>query len=158
MSFLRRHLSKFPVSTETKLAWRRQFLDKSYSTDIAQARKANNAEKVEDLESCWRFESQMLDEEEDGYITKRLLAQARRLRVPIPRHQNQNGAPSELWYQGRQTGAFCLTIEGMSALREEIRKELKARHELRSQWNVWIGSLTGLIGTIAALVALLIER
>jgi hypothetical protein len=155
MSFLLRQLSRIPVLTETQLAWQRSLLDRAYAKDIAAARRAKESAKVAELESSHMFELQMHDEDEDSFITRRLLSKARRLRVPIPRRYNQDGSHSDLWYEGSNTGRSCLTTEGMSTLREQLRKEVKARHELRSQWTVWLAALTGLIGAITGLVAML---
>lgn len=46
----------------------------------------------------------------------------------------------------------------MTAIRDEIRHELKARHEVRAQWVVWLSALTGVIGAITGLVAVLAQQ
>lgn len=55
-------------------------------------------------------------------------------------------------------GGLVLASIGVSSLRNEIRKEQKAIHEIRTQWIVWISGLTGLIGTITGLIALIITK
>jgi hypothetical protein len=158
MSSLLRLLSKVPVLTETQLAWQRALLDRTYAKDISAARKNGDREKVESLESGHRFELELHDEEEDFFITRGLLAQARRLRVSIPRRYNEDGSESDHWYEGHNTGRWSLTVSGVSSLRDEIRRELKARHEVRSLWVVWLSAATGLVGAATGLVALLVQK
>jgi hypothetical protein len=158
MSFILRLLSKIPVLTETQLAWQRSLLDRAYAKDISAARKSGDREEVESLESTHRFELELHDEEEDRFITRNLLARARRLRVPIPRRYNEDGSESDHWYEGRNTGRWSLTASGVCALRDEIRRELKARYELRSLWTVWLSAVTGLIGAATGFVALLAQK
>jgi len=147
-----------PLSQEAKLAWSRDWLDWSYAKDIAVARKANDRARAQSLEENRQFEIDLHDEDEDAHITKTLLRTARRLRVPIPHRYNGDRSESDLWYEGRFTGRWCLTSKGVSAVREEIRRELKARHEAKSHWVVWLSALTGLVGAVAGLVALLLHK
>jgi hypothetical protein len=156
-SFLRL-VSKLPIPTETRLAWQRTLLDRAYSKDISAARKLKDKEKVESLEYEHRFELDLYDEEEDAYLTKTLLAKARRLHVPVPHRYNENKTESEHWYEGHYTGRWCFTALGVAALREEIRREVKARHEARAHWVVWLSAFTGVIGAVTGLVALLTRK
>ena len=158
MSRLLRIISRLPLPPGTRLAWQRPLIDREYARDIAAARNEEDRKKVESLESDRRFEIAMHDEEEDAHVTKQLLKQARRLRVPVPHRYNEDKSESEHWYDGYHTGGWYLTNRGIASLREEVRRELKARHELRTQWVVWISALTGLIGTITGLVALLAHQ
>lgn len=158
MPFLLRLVAKLPIQTETTLAWQRTLLDRSYAKDILAARKSKDKEKVESLERDHRFEIDLHDEEEDAHLTKALLGKARRLRVPIPHRYNEDKTESEHWYEGHYTGRWYLTSRGVAALREEIRRELKARHESRAQWVVWLSALTGVIGAVTGLVALLTHK
>ena len=151
-------VSKAPLPTGTRLAWQRSLLDRAFVRDIATARKANDREKVRSLESDHRYEIDMHDEKEDALVTRRLLATAQRFRVPVPHRHNEDKSESDHWYQGHYTGGWYLTNRGISLLREEIRKESKARHEARSRWVVWLSALTGLVGAVTGLVALLTRK
>jgi hypothetical protein len=141
----------------TQLAWSRSRIEHSYAKDIAAARHAKDYDEVRSLESTRRFELDMQDEEEDAHLTKRLRSKARRLRVPIPHSRNEDGTTSDQWYEGTQTGGWYFTDTGIKAMREEIRLELKARHESRAQLVVWLSALTGVIGTITGLIAVLAQ-
>lgn len=155
---LSRLIEKLPVPTDMKLSWQRTLLDHTYAQKTTAARAAMDSDRVRELEDEHRFEIAMHDEEEDAYITKKLLRTARRLRVPIPHIYKSDRSESDHWEEGRYTGRYYLTTKGISTLREEIRRELKARHELRSHWAVWLAALTGLVGAATGLVALLIHR
>jgi hypothetical protein len=150
--------AKYLVPTETRLGWERTRLDKVYATAIAEARASKDTEKTDSLEQNHRFEIDLHDEEEDEFVTQRLLLKARKLRVPIPHRYNDDKTESEHWYKGHYTSRWYLTTKGIAALREEIRKEQKARHESRSQWVFWLTALTGVIGSFTGLVALLIRK
>lgn len=155
MPSLLRQIAKFPIPTCTRLAWQRTLLDRAYAKDISAARKLKDTEEVASLESAHQFEIELLDEEEDAYLTKTLLAKARRLHVPFPHIYNKDKTESEHWCEGQNTGRWHLTVRGMAAVRKEIRREVKARYEVRAHWVVWLSALTGVIGAITGLVALL---
>lgn len=140
-----------PVSTQ--LAWSRSRIERGYGRDIAIATRTKSREEVREIESAMRFELDLQSEEEDAYLTRQLRRQAARLRIPIPLIHAEDGAISDQWYQGDQTGGWYLTLSGIRALREEIRHELKARHEHRVQLVVWLSAITGIIGAITGLVS-----
>ena len=158
MPFLLRLVAKLPIPTGTRLAWQRTLLDRAYAKDISAARKLKDKEKVESLERDHRFEIDLHDEEEDACLTKTLRVQARRLHVPVPHRYNEDKTESEHWYEGHYTGRWYLTSRGVAALREDIRREVKARHEGRAHWVVWLSALTGVIGAVTGLVALLTHK
>lgn len=155
MSLLLRFITRMPLPTSTRLGWQRLLLDRAYAQDISAAQKAKDTSIVQSLQTDRRFEIDMHDEEEDAYVTKQLLKKARSLRVPVPHRYEDDNSESEHWYEGRYTGGWYLTNRGIASLREEIRREQKARHEIRAQWVVWVPALTGLVGTITGLIALL---
>lgn len=157
MSLIYRLTYQF-LPTATRLAWSRSLIERGYGNDIAAARRSNNHAEVMSLESGRRFELELQDEEEDAHLTKQLLRKARALRVPIPHSRNEDGTISNQWYEGSQTGGWYLTVSGIKALREEIRCESKARHESRAQLVVWLSALTGVIGAITGLIALMAQK
>ena len=158
MRSLLRIAEKILVPTEIRLGWERTRLDKSYAKLIASARKAKDKDKVESLQRDHRFEIDLHDEEEDEFITRKLLSKARRLRVPIPHRHNEDKTESEYWYEGHYSGRWYLATKGVIAIRDEVRRELKARHEARSHWVFWLTALTGVIGSLTGLVALLTRK
>ena len=144
-----------PISRERKTEWRRRLLDRAYAKDVTAARTAKDKEKVASLESDHQFELQLDREEEDERLTRFFLRQARRLHVPTPSFEGEDGKESEYWYEGPLTYRRLLTTVGIAKLRDEIRKERKARHESRAIWVPWLSAITGLAGAITGLVAIL---
>lgn len=150
-----RNIVRRLLPASTQLSWSRARIERAYRRDIAQARVEKDRDKTEELEAELRFELDMQSEEEDSYLTRQLLRSARRLRVPIPPMDGPGGTQSDQWYQGDQTGGWYLTLDGVGKLRAEIRSEQKARHELRAHIVIWISALTGIIGAITGLVAVI---
>lgn len=157
MPTLLRLIRYAPAPREWKAEWRRSLLDKSYAKDIAAAKFAKDKVKVESLEIDHQFEIQMNEEEADLELTRHLTRQARRLHVPLPRYKNDDGSESEHWYEGPLTYYRMLTTEGVAKLRDEIRREKKARHESKAVWIPWLSAITGAIGAATGLIALLIK-
>lgn len=148
-------ISNLPIPKTRKLEWHRSLLHRKYSADIKLASKGNDKEKAASLQRDLRFEMEMHEEDEDNYYTKILLRKARQLRVPLPHRKTESGEESEFWYQGHYTGGWYLTNTGISKLRQEIRSEINARHEIKSKWAIWVSALTGVVGAITGLVAVL---
>ncbi|GAB3094872.1 hypothetical protein GCM10027159_12280 [Lysobacter terrae] len=150
-----RRIALMVVPTSTRLAWSRSAIQRGYGKKIAAARFAKNLSEVALLEDTERWELQLQGELEDDHLTSSLLRRARRLRVPIPYVHNSDGAESDHWYQGNQTGGWYLTTLGVNSLRREIRQEQKARHENLALLLPWLTAITGIIGTVTGLVAVL---
>ena len=146
---------KVPMTRSRRLAVDRLFLERTFSKEIAAARKRKDAEAVAALESDFQFEESMHTDEENLHLTRKLLRRAWVLRVPVPPRPRDGKEESSDWYESVTTGDWCLTSQGMKTLRQEIRSELKARAEDRVRWTLWLSALTGVIGAITGLVALL---
>lgn len=155
MPKLLRIIRKAPLPVRLRLSWQRVLIVRSFNKDIDLARREKDLKKIRSIESDLQFELMMLSEEEDSYLTKQICSKARRLLIPIPRKHNIDNSESELWYEGQYYGSWHLTDQGISFLRSEIRREKNARHEARAQLIPWVIALTGLIGSITGLVALL---
>lgn len=138
-----------------RLAWSRRAIQRSYGKDIAAARNAKKHNEVAELEGDERFEMQLQEELEDSFFTTSLLRKARCLKVPVPSIWNPDGTESDHWYEGRQTGGRYLSAVGIRDLRQEMRQEVKDRHESRSRNLVWLTALTGVIGSATGLIAVL---
>lgn len=75
--------------------------------------------------------------------SQRLRSQAYSLEIMMP--------DGEQWYEGHFMPRH-LNFEGRAKLRAEIRTERKDRHELLFRW---ITAITGVLGTLIGLVAIL---
>lgn len=155
---LLRIAQRLPLSTATKLAISRTMIERGYAEEIGTALRSKDYEAVSKAESWRRHELDLQDEEEDAYLTRRLLSAAHRLRVPIPRSTDHDGETSAHWYRGSQTGGHYLSDLGIKALREEIRLEQKSRHEIGARYVIWITAATGLVGAATGFIAILGKR
>lgn len=155
ISFLFCAVEFTPMPHATRPEWQRTLIDRAYTRDIVAARKQMATEVVSKLESDHRFALQLHEERADVYITKHLITKARRLRVPTPRLYTSDNQVSDYWCEGVTTNRWHLTDIGISALRNEIRIELKGRHESRLHWVVWLSAITGVVGAITGLVAVI---
>lgn len=153
MPSLYRIITKLPLPQPILLNWGRYLLEHAYARNISVARRQKNKELIFEIESNQRFEIELHEEDEDAYITRRLISKARRLRVPIPHRRNSDGLESEHWYESYHTGRWHLTETGIATLRNDIRNEIKARHESKLHWVAWLSAITGVIGAITGLIA-----
>lgn len=128
---------------------------RGYAVERAAARARNDREEIERIEWSEDHELGELAEEREARITASLLAQAERLKVPLPPRTDDMGEDTEFWERGSRTGARYLTEHGVKRLREEIRTEKKARREERAYWLPFIQALTGLVGVLIALATVL---
>ena len=119
-------------------------IDHFYGTKVREAKAANDAVAVEQLEAAWDTDSWFLEREQNLRAQRRLFRKARRLYVPLPRLTKENSLDGVL-----------MDDEVLLDLMTKIRKAEKARQELRLAWIPLATALTGLLGTIAAVVALL---
>lgn len=157
MKTLRQAISAV-LPTSWDLRWSRSAIQRGYEPQIEAARQARDHKAVAQLEDSKRWELQLIDELEDEQLTAALLKKARRLKVPIPRRWSKDGAESEHWYQGSQTGQWYLTVLGAQSIRREIREEQRQIHELRSRLLPWLTAISGVIGTLTGLIAILGSR
>jgi len=79
--------------------------------------------------------------------TRYLREKAERLLLPLPPMDDEN-----YWEESRVTSRKLLTRKGIDEVRRSIRREL---HERRSGWLTWVAALTGLVGAISGLVAII---
>lgn len=155
MRLISRVVEQWLLPTEARLSLARTRLEKAYAKDIAEAFKAKDFKRMSSLQAELRFETDLHDEEVDAYITRTVLSEARRLKVPVPSRINEDNSETEYWYEGHHTGGRYLTREGLAVVRAEIRSERRARHEDRAQWVQWLTALAGVIGALTGLVAVL---
>jgi len=73
---------------------------------------------------------------------------ANRMLIPVPEFKAEGGA----WVESQQTGLYHLTPQALHDLRATIRAEGKAR---RDEWSVWLVLVTGVIGALSGLIAII---
>ena len=98
---------------------------------------------------------QFLEEDEARYHSQLLLRRARELRIPTP-PLYIGLVKSDDWERSGIDGSrFFLSLSGGRKLLAEIREEERHRVEGRARSIPYLTALTGLIGAITGLVALL---
>jgi hypothetical protein len=96
-----------------------------------------------------------LHQDREVMYTKRLLRTARRLRVRIPDKYDDKGELTDYWERAWD-GPLYLSESGDAQLRSAIRVERKERHEARAHWINWIAAITGLVGAVTGLLAIIL--
>jgi hypothetical protein len=135
---------------DIKRWYRRLRFNRRYRAEVDQARAATSKEELQSLREEWAEIFQALEDERELQFQRRLFRRARRLLVPVPVLTDANS--EECW---ATPGERLLTQVARYELIAEIHKAQKARQELVIGWLPLVTAVTGLIGTIVALVALL---
>jgi hypothetical protein len=130
--------------------WRAQkrlrWASKAYVDDIRGARaKQSGWQEIEKIKGMQVAEEELIQEEIRSLQTRRLLSAAQKLLVPYP---------DEGWVEGKTVNRY-LTVTGMNDFRARIRAEKKARWELVVMWMPAVAGITGLVGAVTGLVAVL---
>lgn len=126
-------------------------LSAAYADDIRKAKNdGKTRQDIHSIESDSRFEADMLDEEIAILATDNLIEEARRRFIPIP-PIDSNG----MWEQcNKMSNRHVLTNQGISHIRSLLRTERKEHTELAMMVATVV---TGIIGTITGLVAVIIK-
>ncbi len=124
---------------------------KIYSKKIEEAKKIDKgSEKIRQLQFLEHDEDSMYREDIDHLTTTFLTRKARRLMLPIP-----DLSDDQLWESYQWGGGYRkLTEKGISELRSTIRTEGKER---RDAYLPMITALTGLVGVITGLLAVILN-
>jgi hypothetical protein len=103
------------------------------------------------------FEYQILEEDEASWHSRRLQERARVLRLPrLPVFED--GSLSVNYQRSGIDGhVYFLSLVGEQKVRAAIREEEKFRAEVNARRIPYITAITGLIGTVTGLVALLVK-
>lgn len=128
--------------------WDERRINRAYHAALAQAQTADERERVHGEFSSEFFE---VEYEKRKFYDGKLLSQARRHYVPTPPRREDDG----MWEQ-YGPGMWYLTEKGTHELVRGIMEYQKARRDLILGWvTPLITILTGLVGAITGLVALL---
>lgn len=139
----------------TRLRLRRYFMDREF--DRERRRIVKNGGNTEHIweEGNWQFEYQFLEEDEASFHSRQLLGRARQLRIPAPPVFEGTVLSADYQRSGLDGHSYYLSLSGEQKVRAAIREEEKYRSERWARRIPYITALSGLIGTITGLVALL---
>ena len=126
-----------PMPTATRLWLRRYFLDRETDREFLD------------------FEYDFLEDDEASFHSKQLLTRARKLRIPRPPLNSGAELGPDYVRSGVDGRRFFLSLAGEQKVRAAIREEEKYRSERWTRRIPYITALTGLIGAVTGLVALL---
>jgi hypothetical protein len=111
-------------------------------------------EALQSIRFEWGYEIAFIDDEEAERFSRKLLHKAQRLRVPIPDYY-VGSTLSPDYEETRISNKIVLSTSGAQKVRKEIREEQKWRSEARARAIQFITAISGLIGTLIGLVAVL---
>jgi hypothetical protein len=117
-------------------------------------KKGGNAANIWE-DGNWEYEYQSLEEDEASFHSRQLLARARELRIPTPPVFEGSVLSADYKLSELDGHRYYLSLAGEQKVRSAIREEEKYRSERWARRIPYITALSGLIGTITGLVALL---
>lgn len=146
-----------PMPEGMRLRLRRSFMDREVDRERRRIVKTggNAADLWED--GSWQFEYQFLEEDEASFHSRQLLRRARELRIPTPSVFDGDILSADYQRSGVDGHRYFLSLTGEQKVRAAIREEEKYRSERWARRIPYITALSGLIGTITGLVALLLK-
>ena len=144
-----------PMPEGTELRLRRHFMDRDVERE--RRRVVKNGGDVADVwrTGGWDWEYQFLEEDEASFHSRRLLERARQLRIPTPAVFEGTALTADYRRSDLDGHRYFLSLAGEQKVRSAIREEEKYRSERWARRIPYITALSGLIGTITGLVALL---
>jgi hypothetical protein len=110
-------------------------------------RKGLSIQELEDLRSEIGSELAPVSEKINALKTSRFRQIANRLMVPLPESKDK-----KLWEDLYYIGGRALTDKGFWELKKLIRQE---KRERREGFVVWLAALTGIVGALTGLAAVL---
>lgn len=124
-------------------------IQESYLKDISKARKQKKSpEEINEIRQSEYFDVGMVQEKIDIQITNYLRNKANTLFVPLPDYDDK-----KMWVECSMISQQkVLTTLGISTIKTAIRKEWKEKAEI---YLIWLASLTGIIGALTGLIAVL---
>ncbi len=144
-----------PMPEGIRLRFHRYFMGCTVDRERRRiVKKGGDAEEIWG-DGSWQFEYQLLEEDEARFHSQQLLGCARELRIPTTLVFESNILSTDYQWSGLDGHCYYLSLVGEQKVRLAIREEEKYRSERWARRIPYITALSGLIGTITGLVALL---
>jgi hypothetical protein len=124
--------------------------EKIFKRKIEEARKTCGLKKVYEVMSTESYDVDLVKDEIADLMTKYLRATSEKMSLPFPPFSTD----SQLWEESHITGRRHLTNNGITYVRNLIRKEKRERLQIISQW---IAIIIGLIGALTGLLAIILK-
>ncbi|MFI9651618.1 hypothetical protein [Guyparkeria halopsychrophila] len=144
-----------PLTEGMRLRLTRYFMDREL--DRKRRRVVANGGNFSDIweDGSWQFDYQLLEEDEASFHSRRLLKRAGELRIPSPSVFVGDALSADYQRSGLDGHRYYLSLAGEQKVRSAIREEEKYRAERWARRIPYITALSGLVGTVTGLVALL---
>ena len=146
-----------PEAIELRLKLRRLQREKSRLYDLyarghdEYRRLDADNEEIKQLNYEERYNVGIIDEQIYQVHFERITAQAERLSILIPDHQQNR----EHWEVGPLTGRWRLRREALRTLLTAIREVQKERQQAIQANLLWVTALTGMLGALTGLMSIL---
>jgi hypothetical protein len=147
-------LARFIPFPSARRAWLASISEREYRRDLKDARQRNDKDRIEHLKFIRMADEEYDQQSADLEYSKRLLAKARQLRVPVPSFPTRE-SPNGFWEESTLLGGYFLTALGVKSVREAIRDEERWLSDRRAHWIVWCTAITGVIGALTGLLAII---
>ncbi len=144
-----------PISEVARLRLYRLLLDRAFDAERRKIIKAGGTPSDIWESGSWQFEYQDLDEQEARLHSRQLMNRARKLRIPVPAVMVEGGLSEDYQRSGFDNHTYFLSLTGEQRLRAAIREEEKYRDERWIRKLPIVSIVSGLVGSVTGLVALL---
>jgi len=129
----------------------RRKLEEQFSGLIGEAEKKKDYEERDGLVSELLMERDLIEDRINRIETDRVQKEAEKFGIPVPSLSDK-----ESWDEDSQSHTIFLNVSTRLRLRQEIRKERRARWEDTTIWmDRIVLPLIGLIGAVTGLVSVL---
>lgn len=144
-----------PISANLRLRLRRYYLERDF--DKTRRKYVKGGASAADIwqDEDWHLEFEFLEEDEARFHSRKLLGRCRELRIPVPPVFADNVLSADYQRSGMEGTIHFLSLTGENRVRLAIREEEKYRSEKSARRIPYVTAMSGLIGTITGLVALL---
>lgn len=137
-----------------KLSRRERRSRSTYRKKMAESRAKGDKDGEEIWKQEWAETAFDIEEERRWLKDRRVRRIGDRLYIPLPPHSDD-----QYWEEAvMRPGAYFLTVKGMNDLLSRIRAERKARLEVWIALAPVIAALTGLLGALAGVLAVVSRR
>ncbi len=124
--------------------------DSDYARDIAEAKKSKNYKRARELDEEWGQDVDGARATVDRLTSRYWVNRTRKYHIPEPDY-----GKSPYWDQNNFFGGYNLTVAGIDWIQNRLYEKGKKRWEFWLAFTPGITALTGLIGTIIGLAAIL---
>ena len=131
-----------------KLYREKERMIKAYHLALHEAQaKRENRERIAEITRDYGFEDEMIEDEINLANSDYWLSKAHRLFLPIPAKEDLT-----MWNETTISDRRALKRKGITEIRSQVRGE---RKEQMALWLPRLAALTGLVGTLTGLLAVL---